>query len=167
VEASISLRPRGIEGSRFSAVTAGHLPDEGKEREIMRAELGAPRGAGVQLLGVDRARRFREVFVLRHERQGKIRGSSGAERGRCRCPREADRATIELRGRRKRSKRPDHFDEDRSTDPRRNAQVGHGAKTNPATRCDLGDNKLPLGPLVALLSTGGQGRPARSLQLNP
>lgn len=136
--------------------------DEGQQRPVLGPQLGECMAQCVQLLGIDRARRLRNVFVLLTEGQENPAKLLAPQLIDARIPREAKEPRFKLRRRLQTIQCADHFDEhllrqvldviaasSHGVDEARDAML-------------VTDNELVLGGFVALLSppnkVGQRGR---------
>jgi hypothetical protein len=161
VKASLHGSHRSIERFGNFGVTAPLL-HERQQRPVLRAELGERVAESVELLRVDGAGRFGNVFVFLPKGQEDPPQFLAAELVDAGVAREAKEPRLELRRRLEPVDRPHHFDENllgQVLDVI--APVGHGVnKTRDPVL--VGHDKLVLGVFVALLSppnkVGQRGR---------
>jgi len=161
VEASFHGSDAGFEGLGDLGV-APPLLDEREEGAVLRAELGEGVAERIELLGVHRTGRFGNVFVLLAEGQEDPAQFLAAELIDASVAREAEEPRFELRRRLQAVEGPDHLDENLLRQILHViAASGHGVDEagDPVL---VGDNELPLGGFVALLSpadkVGQRGR---------
>jgi hypothetical protein len=161
VEASFHRDDTGLKGFGNFGVAAPLLHQR-EERAIMRAELGERVAEGVEFLEVHGAGRLGDVFVLFAKRQENAAQFLAPELVDAGVAREAEEPRLELRGRLQPVKGADHFDEDLLREILHViAASGHG-ENEAGNAVLVGDNELPLGGFVALLSpadkVGQRGR---------
>jgi hypothetical protein len=151
VEASFHCRDAGGKNFRDLRMTATLL-DQCEERAILRAELRERVAQGVEFLGVDRAGRLGNVFVLFAEGEENPPQLLAAQLIDARVARETEKPRLELRGRLQTIQRANHLDEHllrQVFDVI--AASGHGV--NEAGNAMLvTDDELALGGFIALLS---------------
>ena len=151
MKASLHCGNAGIEGLGNFGVAAAFL-HEGEERAVLRAELGERVAEGIEFLGVDGARRLGDVFVLVAEREKNAAEFLAAKLVDAGIAREAEEPRLKLRRRLQTVERADHLDEDllgQILDVIAASSHGVNEAGDPVL---VGDNELPLGIFVALLS---------------
>ncbi len=161
MEASFDGGDARVERLRDLGVAAAFL-DEGEQGAVLRAKLGERVAERVEFLGVDRAGRLGDVLVFLAKREKNAAEFLAAELVDAGVAREAEEPRLELRRGLQTVERADHLDKDLLRQILHViAASGHGVNE----ACDpvlVGNNELPLGPLVALLSpadkVGQRGR---------
>jgi len=151
MEASLHCGDTGLKGFRNLRMAAALL-DESEQGTILRAKLGERMAERIELLGIDRARRLGDVFMLLAEGQKDPAQLLAAELVDARVAREPEKPRFELRRRLQTIERPDHLDEDllgQILDVI--ASSGHGVDETSNTML-VADNEVPLGDFIALLS---------------
>jgi len=161
VQAGFHGGDAGIECLGDLGVTAAFL-HEREEGAVLRTQLRERVAEGIEFLGVDRAGRLGDVFMLVSERQKNATEFLAAELVDARVAREPEEPRFELRGRLQAVEGPDHLDEDLLRQILHViAASGHGVNEagDPVL---VGDNELALSGFVALLSpadkVGQRGR---------
>ena len=161
VEASFHRNDTGLESFGDFGVAAALL-HEGEERAVQRPELGERMAEGVEFLEVHGPSRLGDVFVFLAKRQENAAEFLPAELIDAGVAREAEEPRLKLRRRLEPVERTDHFDENLLRQILHViAASGHGENEagNPVL---VGDNELPLGGFIALLSpadkVGQRGR---------
>ncbi len=151
VKASLHCGHAGAEGFGDFRMTAALL-HKSQERPILRAELLERMAQGVQFLGVHRAGRLGDVFVLLAKGQENSPQFLAPQLVDAGIARQPEKPGLELRRGLQTVDRPHHLDENLLR------QILHVVAA-PGHRVDetgdpmlVADNELPLGDLVALLS---------------
>jgi len=123
-----------------------------KQRTILRAQLSQGVAESVQLLGIHRAGRLGNIFVLLAKRQENPAQLLAAQLIDAGVAREPKQPRLELRRRLQTIQRSDHFDEHllrQVFDIIASSRHGVNKSRDPML---VGDNELPLGVFLALLS---------------
>src|SRR5256885_395372 len=110
VEASFHRGDTGVESLGNLGVAATFL-HEGQERAILRTELAQRMAQGIELLGVDRARRLGNVFVLFAEGEKNPPQFLPTQLIDARVARESEKPRLELRRRLQTIECSNHLDE--------------------------------------------------------
>ena len=150
VKASFHRGDAGVENLGDFRMTPALL-DQRQQGPILRAKLRQRMPQGVQLLGVHRAGRLGNVFVLLPERKENPPELLPPQLIDARVSRQPEQPGFELRRRLETIQRADHHDEDLLRQILHViAAVRHGINEagNPML---IPDDEFPLGPLVALL----------------
>ncbi len=155
VEASFHRGDAGFESFGDFGVAAALL-DEGEQGPVLGPELGQGMAQRIEFLGVDRAGRFGNVFVLLAERQENAAEFLAPQLVDARVARETEKPRFELRRRLEPVERPDHLDEDLLAEVLDViAAAGHG-EDEPGHPVLVRHDELPLGRLVAPLGAADQ-----------
>ena len=135
---------------------AASLLHEGQQGAILRSKLGEGVTKRVQFLGIDRPRRLRDVFMLLAKREkysAQLLPSELVDAG---ISGQPEQPGLKLRGRLQPVDCPHHFDEDLLREIFDIiAPVGHG-KNEARNAMLVGDDELPLGVFIALLSSANK-----------
>ncbi len=151
VEASLHRGNAGLEGLRNLGMTTTFL-HQGKQGTILGSELRQRVPQGVQFLGIDRAGRLGNVFVLLAEREKNSAQFLPAQLVDAGVAREPEKPRFKLGGRLQTVDRSDHLDEHLLRQVLHIiASAGHGVH-EPRHPMLIADHKFTLGALVALLS---------------
>jgi hypothetical protein len=151
VKASFHRGNTGGQYFSYFGMAAAFL-NEGQQSPVLRAKLGERVTEGIELLGIDRAAGLGNVFVLipeREENPPQLLATQLVDAG---VAREPEKPRLELRRRLQAIQGADHFDEDLLREVLDViASSGHGVDKSRDAML-VGDNELPLGEFVALLS---------------
>jgi hypothetical protein len=135
---------------------AAALLDQREQGAILRPELAERMAEGIELLGVNRAGRFRDILMFLSEGQKDPTQLLAPQLIDAGVPREPEQPRLELRRGLQPVERPDHLDEDLLGQVLHViAAAGHGVNE----ACDpvlVADNELPLGSFVALLGSANE-----------
>jgi len=161
MEASLHGGDRGIERLGNFRVAAALLHQR-QQRPVLWAKLFERVPQGIQLLGTDSTGRFRDVFVFLPERQKNPAQLLAAQLINARVTRQAEEPRLELGRGLQTVDRSDHLDENLLGQILHIiASISHGVN-EPRDAVLIGDNNVPLGVFVALLSpadkVGQRGR---------
>ena len=150
VKASFHRRDTGVESLGNLRMAATFL-NQREQSPILRPELRQRMAEGVEFLGIHRAGRFRNVFMLFTKGEKNPPQLLPAQLIDTRVPREPEQPRLELRGCLQAIERANHLDEhllrqilDVIT------STGHGVN-EAGDPMLVTDNELPLGGFVALL----------------
>ena len=155
MQARLDGRYAGVEGLGDFGVAAAFL-HEREKRAVLRAELRERVTERVEFLGVHRAGRFRDVFVLVAEGEKDAAEFLAAQLVDAGVAREAEEPRFELRGRLETIERADHLDKNLLRQVLHViAAVRHGVnKAGDAVL--VGHDEIALRALVALLGAANE-----------
>jgi len=155
VKASFHGSHTGAKGHGDFSVTAAFL-DQREERAVLRADLGQRVPQRIEFLGVDGARRLRDVFVFRAKREKDPAQLLPAEVIDAGVAREPEEPRLELRRSLQAVERADHLDENLLGQVLDGvAAIDHGIHES-SHAVLVADNELALGPLVTALSAADE-----------
>jgi hypothetical protein len=152
MEASFHRSNAGIESFGNLRVAATFL-DQRQQRAILRPELGERMTQRIELLGIHRAGRLRDVFMFFAKREKNAAQLLAAELVDARVTRQPEKPRLELRRSLQTIEGSDHLDENLLGEVLDVITSTSHSVNEAGDSVLVTDNELPLGGFVALLSS--------------